>query len=200
VDTYRAVLFIHLLGLLVATGAAGLIHFADRSMRSATTLSEAGRWCMTVKQASQAFPVAVVLLLGSGAYLVSDEWSWAAPWVLAALAGLGAIVAVGDAIMGRYGRRLGQAIGGTIARDGDGPITEEVARLLESRAAIAASFAPTLLMLGVVYVMTEKPGPAGSAAALLVATAVAAATGPALARRPEAAEAAPTAAVSGSEG
>lgn len=185
VTTYQIVLFVHLLALLLATGAAAVIHISEWSLRRARTLSEAGRWGLTIKSTARAFPVAVAALLGSGAYMVSDVWSWSTPWVLASIAGLAAIVVVGDVVNGRHGKEIGKAIGGTLARDGDGPVTEEVTRLVESPVAISASFAPTLLMLGVVFVMSTKPGAAGSAAALLVSVALAAAIGPALSRRPE---------------
>jgi hypothetical protein len=179
-DAYSIVLFIHLLGLLIATGAAAVTHVAYHAMRRSPTLSEAGRWGLTMKRASRAFPIAVVLLLASGAYMASDRWSWSLPWVLAGLTGLAAIVVVGEAVLGRHGRRLGQTIGATIARHGDGPITNEVRAQLDSRVALSASFAPPLLMLAIVYVMTTKPGAVGSAAALLIASALAAAAGPAL--------------------
>lgn len=182
---YHMALTIHLLALLLAAGAAATTHFAHALMRRARTLSEAGRWGLAVKSTAHLFPVAVLGLVGSGAYMVSDAWSWSAPWVIASLAGLAAIVLVGDVVNGRNGRAAGQAIGRALAHGGDGPVTAEVTRLLESRLALSASFAPTLLMVGVVYVMTNKPGAAGCSAALLAAVAVSAATGPLLARAPE---------------
>jgi hypothetical protein len=181
VNAYRIVLYVHLVSLLLATGAAAVTHVAHHALRRARTLSEAGRCGLTMKSAARAFPPAVVGLFGSGAYMVSDAWSWSAAWVVAAVAGLAAIVLLGDLVNGRNGRALGQAIGRTLAAQGDGPVTAEVTRLLESRLAIAASFTPTLLMLGVVYLMTAKPGAAGCAAALLVPLAASAAAGQLLA-------------------
>lgn len=182
---YQIVLYVHLLALLLAAGAAAVIHVAEASMRRAPLLSEAGRWGLTAKATARAFPVAVVALLGSGAYMVSDSWSWSTPWVLAAISGLAAIVLVGDVVNGRHGKAVGQAIGRTLATTGDGPLTDEVTRLLGSPVAIAGSFMPTALMVGVVFVMVTKPGALGSALALLVCVALAAATGPLLAHGPE---------------
>jgi hypothetical protein len=183
VSTYQIVLYIHLLALLLATGTATIVHLGDLSMRRAQTLSEAGRWGLLIKRSVIAFPIAAVVLFGSGAYMVSDVWSWSTPWVLAAICGLAAIMLMGDLVNGRNARKVGEAIGGTLARQGDGPLTDEIVALLENPVSIAASFAPTVLMLGVVYVMTAKPGAGGSAATLLVCVAVAAAMGPLLARR-----------------
>jgi hypothetical protein len=179
-DTYRTVLSVHLLGLVVASGAAGVTHFAHHMLRKAETLSDAARWGTAMKHGTMGFPVAIVLLLGSGAYMVSDLWSWSASWVIGALTGLGLIVVLGEGVMGRYGRSLGKTIGGAMARGGDGPVPPELTRMLESPLALGTSFSPTLLMLGVVYVMTTKPGWTGVIVALAVPLAVSAALGLAL--------------------
>jgi hypothetical protein len=173
VQGYHVVLFVHLVSLLLAVGAAGTLHAADLQIRRAPSLSAALRLALLMKRAAMAFPFAIVGLVGSGIYMTHHlAWGFSTPWVLAGEVGLGAIVALGDAVNGRFGRQLGMAIGGALARGGDGPLTDEVRERLANPVAKLASMAPTALMLGVVYVMTVKPGATGSALAMVVAVAV----------------------------
>jgi hypothetical protein len=185
VQGYHVVLFVHLVSLLIAAGAAATLHAADLQIRRAPSLSAALRLALLMKRAALAFPVAIVGLVGSGVYMTNHlAWGFSTPWVLAGEVGLGTIVALGDAVNGRFGRQLGMAIGGALARGGDGPLTDEVRERLANPVAKLASTAPTALMFGVVYVMTVKPGATGSAVAMLVAVAVGAVASQTLLREP----------------
>jgi len=170
--TYSVVLFIHLLSLLIAAGAAAVVTLANVQMRRAETLGQVARWGMAAKNTAKAFPVAIVGLVGSGIYMVQTEWSWSDPWVIGALVGLGMIIVFGEGLEARRGRALGRALGEAIATGGDGPVDGEPARLLEDNLGKAIPAAPTLLMLGVVFIMVTKPGTAGTIIALAVALAL----------------------------
>lgn len=181
----QTVLYVHLLALLLATGAAAVLHVAYGAMRRAGTLAEADRWRLLAASAGRAFRAAAVGLFASGAALVSGAWSWGAAWVLAGIVGLAIVIVVGELVHGRHGRALGRAIADALEPRGDGPVTVAILRLLESRLAIAASYAPTLLMLGVVYLMVAKPAePRVCVMALAVPLVLAAATGALLAHPP----------------
>jgi hypothetical protein len=181
-NTYSVVLFVHILSVLIATGAATIVTLAAIQMRRAENYGQVARWAMAAKNAAKGFPVAVVGLVGSGIYLVQSAWSWSDPWVIGALVGLGAIIVIGHGVESRRGRALGRALGEALATAGDGPVDGEPARLLEQKIGKATSAAPTLLMLGVAFVMVTKPGTAGTVAALLVALALSAPVGIALFR------------------
>ena len=187
-QAYHAVLYIHLLSLLIATGASAVMHVSDVEMRRAQTLGEVGRAGMRAKSAAMTFPLAVVGLVGSGIYMGHHiAWGWTSAWLLAGMVGLFAIVVLGDGVNGRHGRKLGATIGATIGRSGDGPVTDEVRALLADPIGKVASVAPTTLMLGIVYVMTEKPGAVGSALALAISLVAAGVIAPLLLRTPAAA-------------
>jgi hypothetical protein len=188
VQGYHVVLFVHLVSLLLAAGAAATLHVADVEIRRAQSLSEALRLALRMKRTATAFPFAIVGLVGSGIYMTHHlAWGFSTPWVLAGEVGLAAIVVLGDAVNGRFGRQLGAAIGGALARGGDGALTEEVRAHLENPVAKLASVAPTALRFGVIYVMTVKPGATGSTVAMLVALAAGAVASQALLRTPAAA-------------
>jgi hypothetical protein len=194
-QTYHVVLFIHLVSLLIAAGAVTTLHIADVEIRRARTLSEAGRLAMRMKKTAHAFPFAVVGLVGSGIYMTHHlAWGFSTPWVLGGEVGLGAIIVVGDVVNGGYGKKLGAAIGGAIARGGDGPLTDEVLARLDDPIAKFAGVAPTGLMFGVIYLMTVKPGALGSALAPLIALALGGIASQVLLRTPAAVPAAAPAA------
>jgi hypothetical protein len=182
VHVYSVVLFIHLLSLLIAAGAAAVLALAQVQMRRAERVRQVAQWALAAKNTARVFPFAVAGLVGSGIYLVQSSWSFSDPWVLGGICGLAAIVVLGDAVDGRHGRKIGRAAGEALLAHGDGHLGPDLKRLLSQPLPKAVSLAPTLLMLGVVFVMVTKPGAAGSAAALLVALALSVPCGPALFR------------------
>src|SRR5690348_1807122 len=73
---YDVVLFLHLLSLFALVGAitvAGVCYFR---IRSAESLREAAQWGRLADQTGWVFPVAILGLLASGAYLTTDRWDW----------------------------------------------------------------------------------------------------------------------------
>jgi hypothetical protein len=162
VHPYAVVLFVHLLGLLVATGAAVLTFFAALHLRAATTPGDVARWGRVVKAVVPAFPVATLLLLGSGAYLTQVGWGWTTPWIVAGLAGLALIVGCGSGIEAARGRALEREVrtAGMTARS---------RALVRDPLAWSAKMTTLTLMLAVVFLMVVKPGALGSGLALVVA-------------------------------
>jgi uncharacterized membrane protein len=193
--TYHVVLYVHLFSLLIAVAASGVMHVSDFELRRASSLAEAGRIVRRMKATGPAFAPAVVGLLGSGIYLTHDAgWGFSSSWVVTGFVGLFLIVAVGDALNARNGKRLGTAIGAALGRSGDGPLTDEVRRLLDDPIAKIGGLFPTAVALGVVYAMSVKPAPLGCALALAIPIALAIVIAPRLLAMPaERVEAAPAA-------
>jgi hypothetical protein len=118
VDTYRLVLFVHLCALLGAIGTASLVHFSEARLRAAETVAVMRMWAGLIENASRLFPLALIVLVGSGAYLVERGWSWSSGWVEAGLAGTAVLFVVGVAVVGARGRALKREL--AIASDGSG--------------------------------------------------------------------------------
>jgi hypothetical protein len=114
------------------------------------------------------FPLALLVLLASGAYLVHRDWAWSYGWIEAGLVGVVLLLANGAGVVGRRNRALRRELAGA----GDGPLTDGLLRLTRRDVGGIASWANTGLAIGVVFVMTTKPGLAGSLAALAVAGAL----------------------------
>jgi hypothetical protein len=149
---YQIALSIHLLALLAATAASGIVHLAAARRAAAPTLREAMEWGRLMGSTSRVFPIAVVTLVATGAYMVAGRWHWNTGWVIAGLVGAVSLLASG-AVLGRRSalearenvRRLQLA-----GRDIPNNATPD-------RGVALLSEANTGLALAIVLVMTLKP-------------------------------------------
>ncbi len=164
---YGVVLFAHVCALLAAISAGALSHFSESRMRSAETTAALRPWARLLGRLGKVFPVALLVLLGSGAYLVHDAWTWSAGWVEASFVGVGLLFASGVGLM----RARGLALRRALTAAADGPLPPEVRRLIVMHPAAFASWMNTGLAVGIVFAMTAKPALVDSAAALVVGAA-----------------------------
>jgi hypothetical protein len=151
--------------LLVAIAAAGIAHFAEGRLGAAETVASARPWAALLARTAPVFPLALLVLLASGAYLVHRNFTWSRGWIEAGLLGLVLLFANGAGVVGGRNRALKSAL----ATAREGPVTEELVQLTRRHIGGIASWANTGLAVGVVFVMTTKPGLGGSLAALAVA-------------------------------
>jgi hypothetical protein len=162
VDAYSVVLYVHLLALLLATGAAALAFFAALQMRGATTPPDVARWAKVVKAVVPCFPVATLLLAGSGAYLTQTQWRWTTPWIDAGIAGLVLLVICGSGVEASRGRLLEREVRAS-------GLSPRARALLRDPVAWSAKVTTFTLMLVIVFLMVVKPSALGSTLALVVA-------------------------------
>ena len=190
-DTYHVVLYIHILSLLVGFSAGIVEVICLLKLRAAETLEAAGPWGMLAGQIEKAFPVAIAGLYGSGIYLTQHFWSFSTSWVVIPIVGLAVLSLQGPLVAGRRGHAVKEAL----MANGPGPLREEARRMTVDPALWGASFSNEGLVLGIIWVMTEKPGWGGAIAAVVISYAVGLAVSFGLARKPavEAAAAAETA-------
>ena len=179
-DTYHVVLYIHLLSLLVGFSAGMIETVCLFRLRAAETLEAAAPWGQLAGEIEKAFPVAIVGLFGSGAYMTSDVWTWSTPWIVLPIIGLVVLALQGPLVAGRRGH----AVKAALMANGPGPLGPEARRMTRDRALWAAAFTNEALVLGIIWVMTEKPGWGGAVAALAVAYAVGLALAARLTREP----------------
>src|SRR5437763_12002186 len=99
-------------------------------LRAARTGAEAFPWGMLAAKTARAFPIAIVGLFLTGAYLTSKEsLSWSTGWVDAAIGGLVVLLAEGAIFGARHGKKLGAAL----RENGPGPLSEHVRELTSDR-------------------------------------------------------------------
>jgi hypothetical protein len=167
-DWYRVVLFLHLLSLFVGIGAGAVLSVCLFRLKAARTLEEAVPFGMLAGKTERAFPVAILGLFASGAYMTSDVWTWGTGWIVVSICGLGLISLQGPLVGGRTGKLLEHAL----QANGPGPLGEEAKRMTRHPGLWVTEFSNLCVVFGIVWNMTQKPGTAGAIAAVVVGYAV----------------------------
>ena len=187
-DTYHVVLYIHFLSLLVGFSAGVVEAVCLLKLRGAETLEAAVPWGQLAGQIEKAFPIAIVGLYATGAYMTHDLWSFSTSWVLIPIVGLAVLSLQGPLVAGRQGHKLKHALMG----NGPGPLGDDARRLTVDRLLWSAAFSNLGLVLAIIWVMVEKPGWGGGIAACMIGYGVGLLLAALLAKKP-AVEAAPAA-------
>src|SRR5437763_6596328 len=124
-DTYHVVLYIHLFALFIGIGAGSVLLACLLQLRKAQTLAEAGPWGMVAGKVTRLFPVAILGLFGSGAYMTSEIWTWSTRWIDVSIAGLVLIALQVPLVGDRTAHKLKHAL----MENGPGPLGAHARRL-----------------------------------------------------------------------
>jgi hypothetical protein len=167
-DTYHVVLYIHLLALFVGVGAGAVIVACLFQLRAAQTVEAAAPFGRLAGKVARAFPVAILGLFGSGAYMTSDLWSWSTGWIDVSIAGLVLLAVQGPVLGERMGKRLEAAL----YANGPGRLGDAARRMTRHPLLWASELSALGVVLGIVWNMTQKPGVAGAIGAIVAGYAV----------------------------
>jgi hypothetical protein len=170
-DTYHYVLYVHLLALFVGIGAGSVLLACLLQLRAARTVEQAAPWGMMAGKMGKLFPVAIIGLFASGAYMTSTSvspWSWSTRWIDVGIAALVVLTVQGAGIAERTGHKLGAAL----QANGPGPLGPEARRMTLHPGLWVVEFSNLGIVFGVVWNMTLKPGLGESIAAVLIGYAV----------------------------
>jgi hypothetical protein len=167
-NAYHVALYIHLLSLLIGFSAGMIETVCLFRLRAANTLEAAAPWGQLAGEIEKAFPVAILGLFATGAYMTTDVWTWSTSWIVLPIIGLAVLSVQGPLVAGRRGK----AVKAALMANGPGPLGSEAQRMTRDRALWAAGMTNEMLVLGIVWVMIVKPGWGGAIAALAVAYAV----------------------------
>ena len=170
-NTYHYVLYVHLLALFVGIGAGSVLLACLLQLRAARTVEQAGPWGMMAGKTGKLFPVAIIGLFASGAYMTSTSispWSWSTRWIDVGIAALVVVTIQGAGIAERTGHKLGAAL----QANGPGPLGSEARRMTLHPGLWVVEFSNLGIVFGVVWNMTLKPGLGESIAAVLIGYAV----------------------------
>ena len=179
-DTYHVVLYLHLLSLFIGIGAASILLVCLFNLRSAQTLTDAIPWGRVAGKIGRVFPIAIVGLFATGAYMTSDIWTWGTSWIYVSIVGLVVVTFQGAVIGERTGHKLGVAL----QENGPGPLGDQARRMTRHPGLWVVEFTNVALVLGIVWNMTQKPGTASAVVTLVVAYAVGVAAALWLSRAP----------------
>ena len=170
---YDVAVYLHLLSLFGLIGAITTVVLSNFRLRAAGSFSEAAQWARLIDQASWAFPVAILGLVASGAYLTTERWTWSTPWIVVSIAGLIVDTLQGPLIAGPRAKALRDALTVDAAT---GVLDSRVRRLANDRVLWVVLFANPGIVLAITWNMTMKPGTAEAVAAILVGYGLGAAT------------------------
>src|SRR5919199_1517266 len=151
-DAYRTVLYLHILSLLVGFGAATVMAVCAFRLRAAQTLAEAVPWGMLAGQTKRVFPIAVIGLFATGAYMTTDLWTWDTGWIDASIVGLAVMALQGPLVGGARAKLLAKAL----KENGPGPLGEHALARARDRALWIATFTNPAIALGVIWNMVNK--------------------------------------------
>lgn len=164
-NTYHYVLYVHFLSLFVGVGAGAVLLVCLFQLRAARTLEQALPFGMVAGKVGKFFPIAILGLFGTGAYMTSDVWTWSTSWVDVGIAVLVVLIVQGAGIAERTGHKIGAAL----QANGPGPLGAEARRMALHPGLWVVEFTNLGIVFAVVWDMTEKPGLGGAIAAVLVA-------------------------------
>jgi hypothetical protein len=170
-DTYHVVLYLHFLAVFVGIGAAGALLVCLFQLRAARTLADAVPWGAAAGKIEKAFPIAVVGLFGTGAYMTSHLWTWGTGWIDVSIVGLVILAVQGPLLGGRGGRMLEQAL----HANGPGELGLAARKLARHPMLFLTEFTNLGLVLGIVWNMTQKPSTVTAIAAVVIGYVVGAA-------------------------
>jgi hypothetical protein len=168
-DTYSVMLFLHIVSLAIGLAAATLLVLSLFRLRDAVTLDDAALWGAFAHNTEKAFPVAIIGLFATGAYMTSDTWSWTTGWILVSLIGLVVLSTVGPVVGGWAGKQLTR----TLQENGPGDLGDTARRMTRHPAHWVSELGNVGLVFGIIWNMTQKPGTLEAVAALLVAYVIA---------------------------
>jgi hypothetical protein len=126
---------------------------------------------MLAGKTERVFPVAIIGLFATGAYLTSDLWTWDTRWIDVSIAGLVIVALQGPVIAGRRAKALEHAL----KENGPGPLGDAARRMTRDAALWTITFANPGIVLGIMWNMTQKPGLGEAIAAVAIGYAVGAA-------------------------
>jgi hypothetical protein len=180
-DTYHYVLYVHLLSLFVGIGAGAVLFTCLLQLRAARTLEAAVPWGKVSGKVAKLFPVAILGLFLTGAYMTHKIWTWSTPWIDLGIAALVLLGVQGGGIAELTAKKLQAAM----MANGPGPLGAEARRMTLHPGLWVVELSNLGVVFGVVWNMTEKPGWGGSIAAVVVGYAVGAGLAVLLSRVPQ---------------
>jgi hypothetical protein len=160
----------------------GIETMALRGFRRANTLAETRTWMGLLAVPARLGPITLLTTLASGVWLMAKWWG-PQPWILTALVAIAVMAVVGGVASRRAMQRIGKALPSET-----GPELSAAFRSLRSSPALALSHRlRTAVGVGILALMTMKPGAAGSL--LILAAAIVAGLIASLQVRPDSATA-----------
>jgi hypothetical protein len=167
VTMFGFVLFLHITVAIAAFMMAGVLHAAMQALARASDVREMRSWGRLIHRLDPLFPVAALLLLGFGAWLIhlsNGRFGWADGWLLTSLIALIVIEGLSGALVAPKAKAAVKLIEAAP----DGPVPDEMRRLSVDPAIWHISHIATFGFTAVVFLMSARPNGALSVILVIV--------------------------------
>jgi uncharacterized membrane protein len=167
---YNAALFLHLIGVVVLVGAVTTTLLTTLRVQTAGSVAELRTLTAVTKRIEAFIAPGMVLIIVTGLYMVSQHGyhgsiPWSAGWVDTALFIAVLLTVIGRTVEARDAKRLHTAID----EASDGRPQAGLRKLQLTASPIYSNFFGTSQVIALLYLMTNRPGLAGSIAACVIA-------------------------------
>src|SRR5947207_509430 len=157
-STYTIVLFLHVSGAIGYFVSMGAWLFGHAAMRRAQRVEQVRSLVQLVGLSGPLFGVSVLLLLAAGLYMALTAWSLLTGWIVVGLISLVLLAPLGTALLEPRRRTIERQ-----AREAaDGSLPDALERSVHDPVLLTAVQPLTILLLGVVFLLTTKPSLGGS--------------------------------------
>lgn len=165
---YELALFLHVMGAIGLFMGVAIVLTAMARMRRSESVAQVREWSGLADFSDKLMPVASLVLLLTGIYMASDVGVWGDGWVDISLLLLLAMMVLGPAVNARRLAAISRAAKEAPEGSVQGPL---LARVLDP---VLWTSVQTMSVVGVgiVFLMTVKPGMAGSLVTLVVTLAL----------------------------
>lgn len=153
---YSFALFLHIVGALGLFIALGLEWTSLWYLRRATTVEQARQWLLVFALLRRVYPASWAAILLSGLYMTATAWRGVA-WIGIAVAALFLLPLLGAAITGRRMATIGPAVAAE-----NGLLSPTLRQQLYDPLLWASIQTRLAIALGIVFLMTVKPGLGGA--------------------------------------
>jgi hypothetical protein len=170
---YTIVLFLHVIGAIGYFISMGIWLFGFTAIRRAQRVEQVRTLAHLIGRLGPLFGISVLLILATGLYMAITAWGLLTSWVLVALISLILIAPLGTAFIEPRRRAIDR-----LAQDApDGPLPQSLEQRTHDPVLLTALQTVTTLLLGIVFLMTNKPSLIGSFIVMAVALVLGLASG-----------------------
>jgi hypothetical protein len=159
-SVYSISVFLHIVGALGLFAALALEWASVHNLRRAATTGQAREWARLLGGVRFVGGPSILTLLATGIYMSVARWGGQG-WIGAGVGGVVLMAVLGGVLTGRRAA----AIGGELM-SGDGSLSTALKRRIQDPVLLLSARLRTALALGVVFVMSTKPGGASALIAM----------------------------------
>jgi hypothetical protein len=170
---YTLALFVHIVGAIGVFIGVSVWLFAAMALRRARSIEQV-RTLTSLIQPSGVLTIVSILLLGlAGFYMALTVWGERATWIIVATISFLLLTSFGAFVIDPRLHALGKAV----ALESDGPLPPQLAARARDPLVGVGLYTYIGVLLGIVFLMTNKPALADSIIAIVIATALGLAVG-----------------------